>query len=84
MQQLATITSKRQLTIPASIFKKIGLGISRKVLIRSTGNVLTIEPATALVHTLSGSILVPTKYKGKSVDAIIRNAKQDYFRKKKS
>lgn len=84
MQQLATITSKRQLTIPVSIFNKIGLQTSRKVLIRATGNVLTIEPASSLVHSLAGSIRVPTKYRGKTVDTIIRNAKREYFRKKNS
>jgi bifunctional DNA-binding transcriptional regulator/antitoxin component of YhaV-PrlF toxin-antitoxin module len=84
MQQLATITSKRQLTIPAGIFKNLGLETSRKVLIRADKNVLTIEPATFLVHSLAGSIRMPTKYKGKSADAIIQDAKRRYFRKKKS
>ena len=84
MQRLATITSKRQLTIPAAIFEDIGLSTSRKVLIRSDKNVLTIEPATALVHSLAGSVYVPARYKGRTVDAIIRDAKRDYFSKKRS
>lgn len=84
MQQLATITSKRQLTIPVSIYNKVGLQTSRKVLVRADGNVLTIEPASSLVHSLAGSIRVPGKYKGKTTDDIIRDAKREYFRKKKS
>lgn len=83
MKQLATITTKRQLTIPAAIYEEIGLQDVHKVLIQARGNQLIIEPATALVHSLAGSVRIPSKYKGKSVDDIIRIAKKEYFRKKR-
>jgi len=83
MQLLATITSKRQLTIPVAMFQNLGLQLTRKVLIRADGNVLTIEPASALVQSLAGSVQIPTKYKGKSTEDIIRDAKHKYFRKRK-
>ncbi|EKD87522.1 MAG: hypothetical protein ACD_36C00039G0001 [uncultured bacterium] len=83
MQQIATITTKRQLTIPASMFEKIGLQSTRKVSVRAVGNQLIIEPATSLVESLAGSVQVPKKYRGKSADAMIKMAKREYFRKKK-
>ncbi len=82
MQQLATITSKRQLTIPMAMYEKMGLHSSQKVFVRSVGNQLIIEPATSLVLSLAGSVHVPNRYKGKSPDEIITIAKREYFQKK--
>lgn len=81
--QLATITSKRQLTIPAAMYEKAGLQDVRKVLIQARGNQLVIEPATALVNSLAGSVRIPEKYKGKSINEIIQKAKKEYFRKRR-
>ncbi len=83
MQQLATITAKRQLTIPITMFKRMGLQTSRKVFVRAVGNQLIIEPATSLVLSLAGSVKIPDRYKGKSADEMIAIAKREYFKKKK-
>ncbi len=84
MQQIATITSKRQLTIPALLFEQLGLQTTKKVLVRAIGNQLIIEPAISLVESLAGSLRVPKRYRGKSEDEIIKIAKHEYFKKKKS
>ena len=46
MNYIATITSKRQLTIPAALFKEANLKSNQKVLVRliSTDGVLRVEP----------------------------------------
>lgn len=83
MQLIATITSKRQLTIPSSIFKKSGLKKGDKVIVQQKGGKIEIEPARALVERLAGSIEVPKKLQGLSEDEIIKKAKEEYFKSKK-
>ena len=61
MPHLATITSKRQLTIPVGIF----------------------QPARILIEELSEAVSLPKRFKGLSVDKIIKKAKQEYFTERK-
>lgn len=83
MTQIATITSKRQLTIPASIFKKAKLHQKQKVLIIEEDGKLIISPFVGLVEKLAGSLEMPKKWKGKTLDQIIERSKHQYFSKPK-
>jgi len=82
MNQIATITSKRQLTIPVFIFKKLNLKIGQKLLINIEDNVMKAEPAFNLVNKLAGSVKIPTRFKGLSTGSIIKKAKKEYFKTK--
>lgn len=83
MSQMATITSKRQLTIPAKLFKKVGFKQGEKVIVtEEEDGSLKIKSALALVEELGGSVPVPKKWKGKDIDEIIEEATDEYFREK--
>jgi bifunctional DNA-binding transcriptional regulator/antitoxin component of YhaV-PrlF toxin-antitoxin module len=79
MEETATITSKRQLTIPISIFRKAKLKEGQKVLIKKEGGVINIQPVTALVEKLAGSVITPKRFKGKTPEEILAMAKREYF-----
>ncbi len=82
MNYLATVTSKRQLTIPVDIFRLMKLSEGSKVLVSVEDKAIKIEPALALVKSLAGSVSVPKKHKGKDIDEIITMAKQRRFGKR--
>lgn len=78
MQKYSTITSKRQLTIPAQIFRAAFFKEGQKVLVRHQNGTVVIEPAVAHVEKLAGSVRVPKRFKALDLDEIIRRAKQEY------
>lgn len=82
MAQIATITSKRQLTIPSKIFKKAGIRIGEKVVVQEIEDGLLIKPAIKLVEELGGSVSVPKKFSGIDIDKAIEIAKERHFRRK--
>lgn len=82
MAQIATITSKRQLTIPVSIFKKMNLKKGQKVLISEDNGSIKIEPALALIQSLAGSVKIPPRFKGMLLEKIIAKAKKEHFKPK--
>lgn len=82
MNQIATVTSKKQLTLPSAVFKKAGFKIGQKVMVSEENGRLLITPAEKLVEELAGSVPVPMKWKGKDTREIIDEAKADYFNKK--
>lgn len=79
---LATITSKRQFTIPVAAFEDLNFRVGQKVVVTSDNGALKITPAEKLVNDLAGSIRVPKKFKNKNIDEIIEIAKARYFAKK--
>ncbi|MBM3209475.1 AbrB/MazE/SpoVT family DNA-binding domain-containing protein [Candidatus Shapirobacteria bacterium] len=83
MQQLATITSKRQLTIPVSIFRKLGLLEGEQVLVKTDNGRMVISLARELVEDLAGSVAAPKRFRGLPTEKIIKLAKKVYFRKKR-
>lgn len=83
MNQVATITSKKQLTIPAAIFNKIGFKIGQKVLVSEDNGHLLITPTEKLVEELAGILTVPKKWKSKSLNQVIEDSKKEYFRNHK-
>ena len=82
MNYTATITSKRQLTIPSDLFVKAKLSEGDKVLIEESNGELRIRSAVDLVEKLAGSLKVPSRFKDLSEDEIITKAKEEYFSKK--
>lgn len=82
MTQLATITSKKQLTLPSAVFKKAGLKIGQKVIVSEEDGHLLITPAEKLVEELAGSVTIPTKLRGQDIDKAVELAKKKYFQDK--
>jgi len=82
MTQMATITSKKQLTIPVAIFKKAGLRIGQKVLVSEENGSLKITSAERLVEELAGSLPMPKEWEGRDLDEMIEEAKAQHFRHK--
>ncbi|MBI2196066.1 AbrB/MazE/SpoVT family DNA-binding domain-containing protein [Candidatus Daviesbacteria bacterium] len=82
MNQLATITSKKQLTLPAELFRKAGLRIGQKVIVSEENGRLVLTPAERLVEELAGSVPMPKRWKGASIDRIVEQAKDEYFKEK--
>ena len=83
MNYLATITSKRQLTIPVELYNELAYKEGQKVVISKTDEGFKIESALALVDRLAGSVKVPKEYKNLPVEKIITKAKKEYFKNKK-
>ena len=80
MNQVATITSKKQLTIPSAIFNKASLKIGQKVLVSEDNGRLIITPSEALVEELAGMLTMPRNWKGKALNQIVDDSKKEYFK----
>lgn len=83
MQLSATITSKRQLTIPVELFKRLNFKMGQKVAISEEAGVLKIEPMEALLDRLAGSVKIPLRFKGLGLEEIVDRAKAEYFKENK-
>ena len=81
MNKTATITGKRQITIPIKLFKAANLDKNKKVVISQEKNRLIITSAISLVENLAGSLKMPTSWQGKDLEEIIEQSKTDYFAK---
>lgn len=81
MNYLATITSKRQLTIPVDLYNQLAFREGQKVIISKMDDGIRVEPALALVSRLAGSIKLPKKFKDMTIDQIIAKAKKEHFKK---
>ena len=55
MQQIVSITSQGQLTIPESIRKAFGISESTKVMIKKVGSKIIVEPRNSF-WSLAGSL----------------------------
>jgi len=83
MNTIATITSKRQFTIPVSAFRELGLREGDKMLVTSQDGGLRLEPMANLVDKLAGSVQVPVRFKGaKDTDDLMRLAKREHFKRR--
>lgn len=78
----ATITSKKQLTLPAKFVKKLNLKTGQKVVVTENNGSLMLTPAEAIVEELAGSLSMSANWHGKDIDQIINQAKQKYFQDK--
>ena len=83
MKQLATITSKRQLTIPVGIFDKLAFEEGERVMVSEVRGKMVVQSAKDLVGELAGSISLPKRFRGLSIEEIAQKAKKEYFKKRK-
>ncbi|OGH12105.1 MAG: hypothetical protein A2857_03215 [Candidatus Levybacteria bacterium RIFCSPHIGHO2_01_FULL_36_15] len=83
MSTIATITSKKQLTLPSEQFKKAGLREGEKVIISEENGRLIITSAQRIVEELAGSVSVPERFRVENIDEIIEQAKNKYFKTQK-
>jgi AbrB family looped-hinge helix DNA binding protein len=79
MTYTATITSKRQITLPVAIFEDFGLAVGQKLVIEKVNNQILINPVIQSIYKLMGSVKRPKKYRGMDIDTMIEKAKGDYF-----
>ena len=56
MSYMATITSKKQLTLPAELFRKVGFRVGQKVIVSEENGQLMLSSAEKLVEELAGSV----------------------------
>lgn len=80
MNMLATITSKRQLTIPSRMFDLLGFKEGQKVLVTEEDGFLVVKPAMRVINKLAGSVKVPTRFASLDIDEMIDRAKKEYHR----
>lgn len=81
MIYIATLTSKRQLTLPSKLTQKLNLKPGEKITITEENGHLVMIPAVKLVEELAGSLKVPSKFQGLNTNQIIEKAKKEYFAK---
>jgi len=79
MQKTATITSKKQFTIPARVYEAAGFKHGQKVLVTVEDGKMIVYPAELLIERLAGSLKAPESWKGKDAEEIIKQAKEEYF-----
>lgn len=79
MLQTVRITSKRQITIPALVYNKLRLKKGQRLIVQEKENKIIMEPEEALVEELAGSLSLPKRFQGKSIQQIIKQAKTEYF-----
>lgn len=82
MVQTATITDKRQFTIPVKIYRRLGFREGGKVVVTHRGNTMIVESAEKVIGRLAGSVVLPKRFRGASLLTIIRKAKEEHFRKR--
>ena len=81
MVYTATLTSKKQLTIPAQIFYQLNLKEGQKVIVSEKNGSIMIEPSLALIDRLAGSVKIPKEFRGLSPDEMIKKAREEHFKK---
>lgn len=83
MLQTVSISSKRQITIPVRIFNLLNLSKGDRLIVEIEQDKLVLRKSKQLLNELSGSVKIPTRYKNKPIDFIIKEAKKDYFTSRK-
>jgi bifunctional DNA-binding transcriptional regulator/antitoxin component of YhaV-PrlF toxin-antitoxin module len=79
MIQTVTISSKRQITIPSSMFSNLGFTQGDLLVAQIQDNTIVLQKATHALDALAGSIVVSSKKKSLSVEEAIRLAPARYF-----
>lgn len=80
---LYTITKKRQVSIPKEVLEALNVAPNDKItyIIDENKNVRVINPKE-LIKSMKHSVEIPQKYQGMNTEAIIEEAKAEYFGKK--
>ena len=79
----ARITSKKQLTLPAKLFRAAGLKEGQEIAISLENGRLVLTPPEQMVEQLAGILndAAPSEWKGRDIDLIIEEARKTYFRR---
>lgn len=83
MLQTVKISSKRQITIPAKVYDALNLSEGDRLIVELHENKIVLQKAQTLLDEVAGSVELPERYRGKSMEFIIRDAKSEYFKRKK-
>ncbi len=81
MTYLATITSKRQITLPVALFSKLDLESGSKILLTEEQGKIIMSPSGSAVRDLAGTIKVPKKISDRQLENNIKSAKKDRLKK---
>lgn len=79
MNYIATISSKRLLTIPSNLFKRVKFSKGDKLYIKEEFGELRIKKINTLVKELAGSVLISDHLKKVDYDEAIKSAKRKHF-----
>lgn len=82
MIQSVSISSKRQITIPVSIFKSLNLSQGDSLVVEAYDNKIVMQKSKDILDRLAGSLVLPKRFTGLSLDDIIEKAKKEYFEEK--
>lgn len=82
MTKIATVTNKKQITIPAMLFRKVGFYNGQKILVRELDGDIILSSFDGIVNELAGSLKSPKRWQGKNIDKIIDSAKKEYLTKR--
>lgn len=82
MAQTATITDKRQFTIPVETYRKLGFREGGKVIVTYKGNKMIVESAEKIIARLARSVQRPKRFRSLKLETVIRLAKDEYFSRK--
>ena len=83
MTYTVTVTSKRQITLPAKLFVELGFEKGQKLQIKRQGRELVMSLELDELHELMGSVKRPKKYARLEIDEMIDQAKEKYWNKKR-
>ena len=81
MSTLAKLSSKRQLTIPVQVFNKY-FKVGEFVTIEERPEWIFLRRTRDVLQKLKGAIEIPARFKHKSIDEIIAQAKLEHFQNK--
>lgn len=82
MNYVATITSKRQFTIPSDLYKMINYKPQQKLsiqIVNADEGLISVKPMSYLVEDLAGSVPVVKEYKNLSLEKMTEKARKDYY-----
>ena len=81
MTYIATITSKRQVTLPAALFSKLDLESGTKVLITEDRGKIVMSPSESIVRELAGIIKAPKRISDSQLEKMINDSKKKRLEK---
>lgn len=76
----ATISSKRQITIPSIFFNHFGFSKGDLLVFKKEVDGIKIKKALDLVNEVAGSLEVPEHMKNVDIDEAIRTGKEEHFK----
>lgn len=81
MNKIATVTSKRQITIPVALYRRAGFSDRQRLVVTEDSGKIILSSANHLINELSGSLKMPKEWNDKNLDQIIESSKKEYFAK---